>query len=154
MLESVTATVGDAKRAAELVAGWRELSNHQQVEELEDRIFSTEAAYCDLLCESAVLKEELAKRVMESVEAKKGLEEEKNRYRRLLSFVEHALPFFIPEDAMAAMMRGDFSRAQAIFESAQKIDYSQYPVPFVKSPKAEAMQSEFGTVEYGMSLKV
>ena len=70
-----------------------------------------------------------------------------------------ALPIFIPEGAMHAMLNGDFSRAKAIFESASRIDFGQYPLSHMRqqetnNPQIHAPQQEpeFGTADYGEGL--
>ena len=37
-------------------------------------------------------------------------------------------PFVIPEEAVHAMMNNDLAKAAPIFDSAQRIDFRQYPI--------------------------
>ncbi len=77
----------------------------------------------------------------------------------IMEALRETLPIFIPEDAMQAMMEGDFERGRAIFERASRIDLSQYPIvgPASKPlPKFAEMdvpqQPDYGSAGYGEML--
>ena len=83
----------------------------------------------------------------------------KSAVAETMKALNDALPIFIPEGAMHAMLNGDFSRAKAIFESASRIDFGQYPLSHMRqqetnNPQIHAPQQEpeFGTADYGEGL--
>ena len=96
--------------------------------ELEDQLFESEARQADLLSE----REALTKAMAETKAAHENTLAEKvsleGNIKGILEALREALPVFVPDDAMHAMLNGDFHRAQAIFESAAHIDFGQYPL--------------------------
>ncbi len=126
--------------------------------ELEDQLFESEARQADLLSEREALTKAMAetKAAHESTLAEKVSLE--GNIKGILEALREALPVFVPDDAMHAMLNGDFHRAQAIFESAAHIDFGQYPLsmPGRREPAGLGTQKqeepEFGSAAYGEGL--
>lgn len=157
ILESVAATLRDDARAAQYVRGW--IHDFQlRAEQLEDQLFQSEAHQASLVAERQALtkaKTDAEAARDDALAEKTALE---GNIKDILETLKEALPIFIPDDAMHAMMNGDFDRAKMLFESAACIDFGQYPIPVPgthNSTKTMAQQSqepEFGSASYGKGL--
>lgn len=160
ILESVAAVVGDDKKAEQLVAGWR-LADAERISDLEDQVFESENRYFDLKEKNDGLQVQFATLTSENAAVREELEKTNGNFKHILESIAKELPFFIPENAMHDMLEGDFTRARAIFESASKLDYSQYPLPDSKhrydgapSMRVPVTEAEFGSTEYGFGIKL
>ena len=78
--------------------------------------------------------------------AVKAREEEKARMKSLCDFLLESAPFFIPEDIKHALMESRFDKVVGIFESAKRVDFSQYPLAghAAKPPRKEAYEEPTG----------
>lgn len=157
ILESVAATLNDDVRAEQYVRGW--MRDFQAcAAQLKDQLFESESRQADLLSE----REVLTKAVAEAKVAYEGILAEKvsleENIRGVLEVLREALPVFVPDDAMHAMMNGDFERAKMLFEGAARIDFGQYPIstPGRINPAGVSMEQqeepEFGSATYGEGL--
>lgn len=154
ILESVAATLNDDARAEQYVRGWMR-DFQARAAQLEDQLFASEARQADLLSEREALTKAMAetKAAHESTLAEKVSLEE--NIRGIVEALREALPVFVPDDAMHAMLNGDFHRAQAIFESAAHIDFGQYPLSMPGRREPAGLQTqkqeepEFGSASYG-----
>lgn len=160
VLESVAAIVGNDKRAEQLVAGWR-LELHDHMDELEDAVFESQRRYFELEGRHRALENNLDTVKAEAEAARNALAEEKAKFAHVLGRIADSLPFFIPENVMHEMLNGDFTRAQAVFESAALVDYSQYPLGERRrdatapaTPAASHQEPEYGTASYGFELNL
>lgn len=155
ILECVAATIHDDSKAEQYVRGWTR-DYESRIAQLEQQLFHLESNGAEMAAEHEALKnlaEEAAaareKAAQDSMELKAAVSE-------AMKSLNDALPFFIPEDAMHAMLNGDFSRAKAIFESASRIDFGQYPLTAMGKPRPQAtlapepvQEPEFGSANYG-----
>lgn len=157
ILESVAATLNDDARAEQYVRGWMQ-DFQTRAAQLEDQLFESEAHQADLLSE----REALTKAVEEAEAGRKDALAEKNaqeeNIKGILAALRESLPIFVPDDAMHAMMNGDFSRAKVLFESAARVDFGQYPIPVsgthnsVEAMAQQPQEPEFGSASYGEGL--
>lgn len=160
VLESVSAIIGDDKKAEQLVAGWR-LSSLQQLEDLEDMIFESESRYVNLKDQFEAITQEAAQAMSDRDAALTQVDAIRDRFKGVLEGINGALPFFIPEGAMHAMMEGDFERARPIFESATRFDFSQYPLrteqarhSAVTEVASRREEQHYGTAGYGFDFNL
>jgi len=159
ILESVSAIVGDDRRAEQLVAGWR-LDAHEKMDALEDALFESQSKYFDLEGQVQNLSQKLEAATANSEAARDALKAEKAKFERILGNIAESLPFFLPENVMHEMLEGDFTRARGIFESAALVDYSQYPLAGAKNsgsrflPEPRPAEADYGTAAYGFELKL
>lgn len=160
VLESVSAIIGDDKKAEQLVAGWR-LSSLQQVEDLEDMVFESESRYFDLKAQYDAAQQEAMQLVSDRDSALTQAEALHSRFKGVLEGICGALPFFIPEDAMHSMLEGDFERAKHVFESAAHFDFTQYPLRSAQGRQhavtdvaQQSEEPEYGTAGYGFAMKL
>lgn len=153
ILESVAATLNDDARAEQYVRGWMQ-DFQTRAAQLEDQLFESEAHQADLVSE----REALTKAKADAEAARDDALAEKTalegNIKDILETLREALPVFIPDDAMHAMLNGDFHRAKVLFESAAHIDFGQYPIslPGGESTGMPAQQQgapEFGSAAYG-----
>lgn len=128
ILESVAAVVGDDEKAERYVRGWMDDLQVRLIE-LEDQVFESEGRRAALLDERERLREAARTAVREREAAEAHSANMAEGLRSLLDILKDNMPFFIPEDAMHGMLNGDFTRAKAVFESATRIDFSQFPLP-------------------------
>ena len=134
LLESVSAIVGDEKKAEMLVAGWR-LADGETVKALEDEIFESESKFFKLTDEKNKLEKDLATMITENATSVEQLAAIKKNFAQAISLFAENSPVIIPEEVQHAMLEGDFSRAKAIFESAKLIDYESLPLGLNASKK-------------------
>lgn len=157
ILESVAATLHDDARAEQYVRGW--MRDFQvRAAQLEDQLFEAEAHQAELLSE----REALTKAVVETEAAREAARAEKDALERnikgILEALRESLPVFVPDDAMHAMLNGDFNRAKVLFESAARIDFGQYPISVpgthnsAKIMAQQPQEPEFGSASYGEGL--
>lgn len=160
ILESVSAVLHDDAKAEKLVRGWTQ-DYYTRITQLEDQIFRLEAQSADLAAEHKSMRSLITEAHNAKEKSEKAQDTLKTNIMGILEALKDSLPVFIPDDAMHAMMNGDFERAKTIFEKASKIDLSQLPI---SSPLNEAKphfinsticnEPEFGSVEYGENLLV
>lgn len=148
ILESVAATLNDQARAEQYVRGWMQ-DFQTRAAQLEDQLFESEAHQAALT--KAKADAEAARD--DALAEKTALE---GNIKDILETLREALPVFIPDDAMHAMLNGDFNRAKVLFESAAHIDFGQYPIslPGRESTGMAQQQGdpEFGSAAYGESM--
>lgn len=155
VLESVAAIVGNDKRAEQIIAGWSyeppEIARLRDnaIHASREKCFELQEANTGLREQVSNLEEKLAKSREAMEQAKIGL-----------AGVLESLPIFIPEQIMQDMLTGDFGRTKGIFESAARVDFSQYPIganrdAFTEEIGANLKKSaEYGRAEYGFDLQV
>lgn len=159
ILESVAATLRDDAKAEQYVRGWTH-DFHERLSILEDQLFESVGAHAEALCENGRLSGELG--VAKEV-AQRLLEEKKSINAGLREFFESvrtALPVFIPDEVMHGMLNGDFQRASAVFESAARVDFGQYPLAMAGRDAQQRdnvadgarQMPDLGSVEYGEGL--
>lgn len=153
ILESVAATLNDDARAEQYVRGWMQ-DFQTRAAQLEDQLFESEAHKADLLSE----REALTKAKADAEAARDDVLAEKTalegNIKGIFGALRETLPIFIPDDAMHAMMNGDFERAKMLFESAACIDFGQYPISLpgrepIGMPAQQQEAPEFGSAAYG-----
>ena len=158
ILESVAATLKDDARAEQYVRGW--MRDYQaRIAQLENELFRLESNGAEMAAEQGALKSIAEEAAATREKAFQEAEALKSAVAETMKALNDALPIFIPEGAMHAMLNGDFSRAKAIFESASRIDFGQYPLSHMRqqetnNPQIHAPQQEpeFGTADYGEGL--
>lgn len=158
ILECVAATLHDDSKAEQYVRGWTR-DYQSRIAQLEQQLFHLESNGAEMAAEHDALKslaEEAAATREKTFQEAEAL---KSAVADTMKALNDALPIFIPEGAMHAMLNGDFSRAKAIFESASRIDFGQYPLSHMgqqgtNNPQIPAPQQEpeFGTANYGEGL--
>ena len=159
ILESVAATLKDDAKAEQYVRGWTR-DYQARIAQLENELFRLESNGAEMAAEQGALKgiaEEAAAAREKAVQESNAL---KSAVADAMKALNDALPIFIPEDAMHAMLNGDFSRAKAIFESASRIDFGQYPLSQIKlnstnvAPQPVVPQNgpDYGSPGYGEGL--
>ena len=142
ILESVAKATGlaDAK-VEEMVDGWRAQSV-LYASDLEERLEEAalyEAALVEKLTEREVAIMERDRTLSIKVaalddldqanqEAAQALKKAQDDHKALVNMIVAHSPFVIPEEAVHAMMNHDLAKAAPIFESAQRIDFRQYPI--------------------------
>lgn len=126
VLESVSAIIGDDKRAEQLVAGWQ--FEGDNLADLEDAVFESRNQYYELKGQNEALETKLATLEAQNNSAQDALKAINAKYEGILARVLDSLPIFIPDDIMHDLLDGDFTRARNIFESAARMDFSQYPL--------------------------
>ena len=154
ILESVAAVVGDDARAEQLVAGWR-LSSLQHQNDMEATILELQSYCREMEASCTSLRKDLEDSKENAASLASALKKERDGFKLILESIAGEMPFFIPEDAMQAMLDGDFSRARPIFESAKTVDFSQYPLTKKKSQAARLLvpkEPEFGSAAYGFGM--
>ena len=157
ILESVAATVGDDAKAEQYVKGWMS-DSHARLALLEEQIFASEARQAELLAEQERLGGALTEAVAARLEADEKTLILESGVKELLSAIQENLPFFIPEPAMHDMLNGDFSRARIVFESASRVDFSQFPLsggerrgePHRQGSASTPEDPEYGSAKYGL----
>lgn len=153
VLESVSSVLQDKALAQKYVKAW--MLDDTRAASLEEELFVLEAENAERVAECAALK----KAILESASQRDMALQEKETIEQnmlgALAILRDALPVFLPESATKAILAGDLDRARAIFESAARIDFSQYPVgrgawekPAPAMPPTRR-EPEFGTAEYG-----
>ncbi len=158
ILESISAVVKDDARAEQYARYWQ--SDFQaRLSQLEDQIFILEAQSADMAAERTAMRNLITEANDAKNDAEKAQTALKANVMGIMEALRETLPIFIPEDAMQAMMEGDFERGRAIFERASRIDLSQYPIvgPASKPlPKFAEMdvpqQPDYGSAGYGEML--
>lgn len=157
VLESVAAIVGDDKKAEQLVAGWK--FEDDRITRLEDAVFESRNAYFELQSQSSQLEQKLANSEAQLSLAKDTIKTTQEKFEGILESIADSLPFFIPENVMHEMLEGDFTRARGIFESAARMDFSQFPLGKanavqVKTPSGIFKKDapEYGTAAYGFDI--
>lgn len=155
ILECVAATIHDDSKAEQYVRGWTR-DYESRIAQLEQQLFHLEASGAEMAAEHEALKNLAEEAGAAREKAAKETEELKAAVSEAMKSLNDALPLFIPEDAMHAMLNGDFSRAKAIFESASRIDFGQYPLTSMGKPRPQAtlapepvQEPEFGSANYG-----
>ncbi len=159
ILESVAATLHDDSKAEQYVRGWTR-DYQSRIAQLEQQLFHLESNGAEMAAEHDALKSLAEEAAVAREKATQETAALKTAVADAMKALKDALPFFIPEDAMHAMLNGDFSRAKAIFESASRIDFGQYPLAPIKKqedsdtqiPTSVRERSDFGTADYGEGL--
>lgn len=159
VLESVSAIIGDDKRAEQLVAGWQ--FEGDNLAELEDAIFESRNQYYELKGQNEVLETKIATLEAQNNSAQDALKAVNAKYENILARVLDSLPIFIPDGIMHDLLEGDFTRAKNIFESATRMDFSQYPLGKrnvdENNPPVRSLRQEhpgYGTIGYGFMLDI
>lgn len=157
ILESVAAVVGNDERAAQLVAGWK--YNGDILTELEDAIFESRNAFFELKDKNIQLAKQIEKMRLTEKKTQDILVQERRKFEGVLEGIIESMPFFVPDPVMHDLMEGDFSRAKALFESASRVDFSQYPLPGKKMQQktvlienTQSEKAEYGSASYGFEL--
>lgn len=163
ILESVSAVVKDEKKAAQIVAGWK-LPDPYHEQQLQDAVFEANEKFFGLQEKFDRLAGEVTTAISDKNIAQEALQHQKEGFTNVLESIQKALPFFIPEKAMAAMLDGDFERARPIFESATHFDFSQFPIEGAKnSPGAVTVPENnghnddkfnYGSAGYGFGINL
>lgn len=158
ILESVSAILKDDARAEQFVKGWTR-DYQSRISQLEDQLFILESKSADMAAEHRSMQSLVLEAHSAKQDAEKNQTALKTNIMGILEALRETLPIFIPEEAMQAMMNGDFGRARTIFESASRIDFSQLPISYPnKKPAAQFVDvpvpnaPEYGTAEYGEKL--
>lgn len=157
VLESVSAIIGDDKRAEQLVAGWQFEGN--SLADLEDAIFESRNQYYELKGQNEELATKIASLEAQNISAHGALQAANAKYEGILARVLDSLPIFIPESIMHELLDGDFTRARNIFESAARMDFSQYPLgknatetPQLPIKNQQSELPEYGSTAYGFDI--
>jgi len=158
ILESVSAVLKDDARAEQFVRGWTQ-DYQTRISQLEDDLFRLEAKSADMAAENQTMQNMVTEAYTAKENAEKAKLELKANIVGILEALRDTLPVFIPEDAMQAMMNGDFGRARGMFENAARIDFGQFPLTMPKAKQQpqfmelpEPRMPEYGTAEYGEGL--
>lgn len=142
ILECVSRVVGDDKRAEEYLKAWQ-ADAVLEAADLRERLILADSNMADTLAtleakatayEALTKQEQVAVKLAQDAEA---------RLKGVVDIIVESAPFFIPDSAMHAILEGDFTKARGIFESAERIDFSQFPIgkPRKATPKeAPAIQ--------------
>lgn len=134
VLESIAAIVSDDDKAEKLLAGWQAETYFRAID-LEERLEHAEIYETALLERITGKERELVDLSKELQQALKSQIEEKNRIKQICEFIVESAPFFIPEDVQHAMMEANFDKVSGIFESAKRVDFSQFPIGEGKDKK-------------------
>jgi hypothetical protein len=143
ILESIAAVVQDDAKAEGLLAGWQ-ADAHFVALEFEDKLAQAEL-YETALLEKLTGREkdilELDRKLQLAVQAQQA---ETVRLKQICDFIVESAPFFIPEDVKHAMMEGSFHKVVDIFEAAERVDFSQYPIPghAAKPPQKSGVKAD------------
>lgn len=169
ILECVAAVVHDDKAAEAIVERWKLSSDDS-----DEALFAAQGQLCELkgqLFESAnrlaeekkqleAVQKQLADMTSQCMDLKMDQAALRKDVRGILESVCDKLPFIIPDEAMHDMLEGDFTRARAIIEEAAVYDYSHLPIrpvkkeTYIRADKHMKEEPEYGTAEYGFSLKL
>lgn len=127
ILECVSRVVGDDKKAEEYLKAWQ-ADAILEAADLRERLISADAGVADTLAALDMKTAEFEALTAQERAAVLRAQETEARLNGLVTLIAESAPFFIPDDVMHAMMEGDFAKARGIFESAERIDFSQFPI--------------------------